>query len=189
MMRKTPEADTPHPFPFIWAIRLVGVLAAISCIGLGIFALQCSRFVPVVRLHRFGATTDGLVTAFGERHASLHVGKSAMQSTEPAITFKFKDNDGQWREQNIWIDAAWDEELKAAERRFPKAYSLREEGWNRIPIHYLPDDPDVALPERAMRVGIGNLVTAVLLLAAAPLCFYALTLRSVRNLENQIPPA
>lgn len=184
MMRKIPEADARHPFPFIWAIRLVGVLGAISCIGLGLFALQCSRLLPVVRLHRSGATTDGLVIAFGQRHASLHVGKSAMQSTEPAITFKYKDDDGRWREKTIWIDAAWDEELKNAQRRFPRAYSLREDGWNRIRIRYLSENPEAALPERAMRVGIGNLVTALLLLAAAPLCFYVLTLRSARNLEK-----
>lgn len=186
-MRNETLKEIRLPSLFKTSIRLVGVLATISCLGMGLFALQCSRFVPVVRLHRSGATTNGLVTAFGERRASLHVGKSAMQSTEPAITFKYKGNDGQWREQNIWIDAAWGEELKAAERRFPKAYSLREDGWNRIRVRYLPGNPEVSMPERAMRVGIGNLVTAALLLAAAPLCFYVLTLRSARNLENGSP--
>lgn len=95
MMRKIPEGDALHPLPFIWTIRLAGILAAISCVGLGIFALQCSRLVPVLRLHCSGVTTDGLVAAFGERHASLHVGDSTMQSTEPAITFKYKDGEGQ----------------------------------------------------------------------------------------------
>lgn len=160
-------------------IKAVAVVTLVSCIGMGLFSLSCSRLVPVLRLGLWGKTADGIIAAFTQRRGSMFMGKSSTSFSEPAVTFKFKAGDGTWYSRTIWIDPAWDAELRRNSMKYPTA-SLpgMAYSWNTITVHYLPEQPDVALPEAAMRVGVGNLITAVLLFAGGITAFYHLFWRT-----------
>jgi len=171
-------APDPHTgrFPIPYALEAVGVLAIVSFIFMGKFALDSSRFVMVRQLRSAGITTTGKIVEFGKKRGTLHIGAGACSIDVPVITFRFKDQLGQRHEQTVWVDDDWYVELQEQKRDYVRTGSPDLENWSTLDIVYLPRDPAVALPEQAIEVGLGNLIFAMMLFAGVPFLFYVFIL-------------
>jgi len=167
-------APDPHTerFPIPYALEAVGVLAIVSFLFMGKLALDSSRLIMVWQLRSAGITTTGKIVEFGKKRGTLHIGKGACSIDVPVITFRFKDEQGQRHEQTVWVDDDWYVELHQQKRDYLRTGSPNLEGWSALDIVYLPQDPEVALPEQAIEVGLGNLIFAVILFAGVPFLYY-----------------